>query len=94
MYAVLHGWLITTRSGFNSLAAYQKGRVNMSYKTRALYLPWRQGRKIGRTIYAQMGPEPSDDDPLIGVMDTPDLAAAACEAHNELRQAQVAGGVS
>lgn len=45
-------------------------------------LPWRVGRKVGRTIYAMTGPEPSDDDPLIGVMDTPELAAEACEAHN------------
>lgn len=43
---------------------------------------WRTGRKVGRTIYQQLGPEPSDDDPLIGVMDTPDLAALAVEAVN------------
>lgn len=36
---------------------------------------WRVGRKVGRTIYLQLGPQPSDDDPLIGVMDTPELAA-------------------
>jgi hypothetical protein len=45
-------------------------------------LPWRTGRKVHRTIYAMTGPEPSDDDPLIGVMDTPELAAEAVEAHN------------
>jgi hypothetical protein len=44
--------------------------------------PWRTGRKVGRTIYAQLGPEPADGDPLIGVMDTPELAAAAVAAHN------------
>ena len=43
---------------------------------------WRTGRKLGRTIYAQPGPEASDEDPLIGLMDTPELAAAAVEAHN------------
>lgn len=43
---------------------------------------WRTGRKVGRTIYAQMGPEPSDDDPLIGVMDTPDLARLVVRAVN------------
>jgi hypothetical protein len=43
---------------------------------------WRTGRKVGRTIYEQTGPEPSDDDPLIGVMDTRQLAAAAVDAHN------------
>lgn len=41
---------------------------------------WRTGRKVGRTIYAQIGPEPSDDDPLIGMMDTPELAAQAVGA--------------
>jgi hypothetical protein len=45
-------------------------------------LPWRVGRKVGRTIYQQVGPEPSDDDVLIGVMDTPDLAWQAVAAHN------------
>lgn len=43
---------------------------------------WRTGRKVGRTLYAQLGPEPSDDDPLIGVMDTTELAAEAVAAHN------------
>lgn len=45
---------------------------------------WRVGRKVGRTIYAQLGPEPSDDDPLIGVMDTRGIAQAAVEGHNHL----------
>lgn len=43
---------------------------------------WRTGRKVGRTIYAQMGPKPSDDDPLIGVMDSPLLAEDAVKNHN------------
>jgi hypothetical protein len=40
--------------------------------------PWRVGRKVGRTIYACKY-EPGD---LIGVMDTPELATAAVNAHN------------
>lgn len=44
--------------------------------------PWRVGQKVGRTIYAQFGPKPSDEDRLIGVMDTPKLARAAVDAHN------------
>jgi hypothetical protein len=44
---------------------------------------WRQGRKVRRTIYAQRGDEPSDDDPLIGVMDTPALAFAVVYEHNK-----------
>jgi hypothetical protein len=43
---------------------------------------WRTGRHVGRTIYAQSGPEPSDEDVLIGVMDTRELAAEACEGRN------------
>lgn len=56
---------------------------------------WRVGHKVGRTIYACTY-EPGDllggrqsnltiaseDDPLIGVMDTPELARAAVDAHN------------
>ncbi|MGH2702825.1 MAG: hypothetical protein ACRDJ2_13770 [Actinomycetota bacterium] len=38
---------------------------------------WRTGRKVGRTIYEQRGLEPSDDDVLIGMMDTPQLARRA-----------------
>lgn len=45
---------------------------------------WRTGRKVGRTIYAQVGAEPSDDDPLIGVFDTRELATIAVETHNEI----------
>lgn len=44
--------------------------------------PWRTGRKVGRTIYVQIGDEPSDHDLLIGVMDTPHLADAAVTAYN------------
>lgn len=49
---------------------------------RALELPWRIGRKVGRTIYAVVGDDPSDDDVLIGLMDSPRLAEAAVKAHN------------
>jgi hypothetical protein len=44
--------------------------------------PWRTGRHVGRTIYVQLTAAPSDDDPLIGVMDTPELAQAAVDGHN------------
>lgn len=44
--------------------------------------PWRVGRKVGRTIYALVGGEPSDEDELIGVMDSRAVASAAVEAHN------------
>lgn len=44
--------------------------------------PWRNGRKVGRTIYAQGGAEPSDDDVLIGVMDTEWYAEIVVRDHN------------
>jgi hypothetical protein len=43
---------------------------------------WRTGRKVGRTIYVQVGPQASDDDPLIGMMDSPVLADMVVSAHN------------
>jgi hypothetical protein len=43
---------------------------------------WRTGRTVGRTIYAMRGSAPSDTDPLIGVMDTPELARVAVSDHN------------
>jgi hypothetical protein len=50
-----------------------------------LTLPWRRGRKVGRTIYARLGDEPSDADVLIGMLDTPELAREAVDAHNRAR---------
>lgn len=49
----------------------------------AVEVSWRVGRKVGRTIYAKVSDDPSDSDVLIGVMDFPDLAVAAVEAHNK-----------
>ena len=43
---------------------------------------WRVGRKVGRTVYAMVGDEPSDSDVLIGVMDSGDLASDAVHWHN------------
>lgn len=45
-------------------------------------VPWRVGRRVGRTVYAVVGLDPSDDDILIGVMDTRALASAVVRAHN------------
>jgi len=47
---------------------------------------WRVGRKVGRTIYRQEGDEPSDDDVLIGVMDTAEDAWNAVAAFNSTRR--------
>jgi hypothetical protein len=47
---------------------------------------------VGRTIYAQQGSEPSDRDVLIGMMDSPELAAAAVIGHNLLVVERVPDG--
>lgn len=49
-----------------------------------LYRPWRTGRKVGRTIYARVGPLAGDRDVLIGMMDTPELAREVVNAHNRI----------
>lgn len=43
---------------------------------------YRTGRKVGRTIYRQLGNAPADGDEMVGVMDTRELAAYAAEAMN------------
>jgi len=48
-----------------------------------LSLPWRVGTKNGRTLYAYAGEWAAREDVMIGVMDTPELAAEVCAAHNE-----------
>jgi hypothetical protein len=47
----------------------------------------RRGRKLAttqglQTIYLQMGDEPADSDPCVGMMLTPDLAMFVVEAVN------------
>lgn len=42
----------------------------------------RVGRKVGRTLYLQAGNEPSDDDRLVGMVDTTKLATALVDAWN------------
>jgi hypothetical protein len=41
---------------------------------------------VGRTIYLQAGDAPSDDDALIGVMDTPELAQIVVAAVNSFQE--------
>jgi hypothetical protein len=50
----------------------------------ALRMYWRAGReKPGRTIYAQLGPGPSEADFLIGMMDSNALAVLVVDTHNK-----------
>lgn len=48
-----------------------------------LKLRWRVGRKLGRTIYAMLGEQPSEDDLLLGVMDEEYMAQHIVDIHNE-----------
>ena len=48
-------------------------------------LTTRQGRKVARMLYEQRGPEPAGDDPIIGLVDTPELAALIVAAVNAWR---------
>lgn len=68
------GTLTAQRGHFD--AAEEDSRVTLNG------LRWRTGRRVGRTIYAQLADEPSDLDPLIGVMDDPLYAAAVVLGHN------------
>lgn len=44
--------------------------------------PWRQGRRVGRNIYAVVADQPADDDVAVGSMDSEWLAAEAVFRHN------------
>lgn len=41
---------------------------------------WRMGRKRGRNLYRQEGPQPSDSDRFLGIMETAELAEKVVEA--------------
>lgn len=42
----------------------------------------RTGRKLGRTLYIQLGAEPADTDPCIGMVDTSELASVVVNSFN------------
>lgn len=45
--------------------------------------PWRTGRSLGRTLYARTGGDDWKADTFIGIMETPELALAVVEGHNQ-----------
>lgn len=45
-------------------------------------VPWRVGRRKLRTVYAVLAVDDPEGDVLIGLLDTPALAAAAVRGHN------------
>jgi hypothetical protein len=77
------GWETTATNG-SLYGGPRRARVVMADQGQAVEPRenerWRVGRRVGRTIYRQLGPNPSDDDPLIGVMDTPAFARAVVDA--------------
>ena len=66
LFGLTDGKYTCATSGFKSRCDALRGRGTL--------MAWRVGRKVGRTIY--------DGDTLIGVMDTPELAAVVVEAVN------------
>ena len=54
-------------------------------------LPWRIGRTLGRSVYVQVGAEPSKDDYLLGLMETVDLAVRVVDLHNASLVARFTG---
>lgn len=53
---------------------------------RCLLAEWRVGRRVSRNVYSMTGDEPSDDDTLIGQMDTGQLARECVFRHNDARR--------
>lgn len=45
---------------------------------------WRVGRKLGRTVYAVVDTNEPDNDELIGMMDTRELALRVVMDHNRI----------
>jgi len=43
---------------------------------------WRQGRKLGHTVYAMAGPQPSDEDVFLFTTHDEPLAEHICRVHN------------
>ena len=54
---------------------------------------WRLGRKLGRTIYAMVALEPSDDDVFLGIMDTAETAGRVVNDHNGMLDLMLRRGV-
>lgn len=58
-------------------------------RAEAIGRPWRCGSQVGRTVYVDAGWKSPDF--LLGVMDTPELAAHVVQAHNALSDGRIAG---
>lgn len=59
--------------------------MSEQYADDVLAAEWRQGRRVGRCIHMMVSPEPSEQDVLIGVFDSPELSAHIVALHNAAR---------
>ena len=66
--------------------------MNDHHQAFLVRLPWRTGRRVGRTIYAQVSGKANSADVLIGLMDTVELADEAVASHNALLVMHPPGG--
>lgn len=53
--------------------------------------PWRTGSRNGRTLYVQLGMEPTDHDPCIGMADSVPIAQRIVADHNKALEVEAAG---
>ena len=72
---------VTSNNISTAIRLVKSGKLRLFTGELLVNLPWRCG-STGRTIHAQLHPEQPGGDPLIGVMDSPELAEAAVTAHN------------
>lgn len=56
-------------------------------------MKFRAGRKVARTLYHQQGPEPSDSDPIVGLVDTPEIAEEIVTAVNAHERARIRAAI-
>jgi hypothetical protein len=52
------------------------------YKNQFMMMPWRVGGTLGRTVFAVVAGVAHDDEPLLGLMETPELADLVVTLHN------------
>lgn len=46
-------------------------------------LPWRVGRSLGRTVYAQVSEDPTKSDMFLGIFDSKGAAQYVVDLHNK-----------
>lgn len=91
-----HGWKTETVTGTELLRLHYRchhesmvasEHMLRSSEPKLVDLPWRVGSKVKRTVYAVVPDLGHDQHPLIGLMDTSELAQEVVHAHNRLLDA-------